>query len=144
MANSWRDPKREQFWRDALARFGGSGLSVREFCRREKFGEPLFYAWRRTIAERDRAAPPRGVRAALRKRSSLPRSRPAGGPRGRPAPAAFLPVNPEGAPSHEPAPWAANISLELRGGRLLRFDDSLSAQRLAEFVRALEAPEAAS
>lgn len=57
MARSERDPQREQYWRDTLARFGTSGLSVREFCRREKLGEPLFYAWRRTIAERDRAAP---------------------------------------------------------------------------------------
>jgi transposase-like protein len=136
MARSERDPKREQFWRNALARFGGSGLSVREFCRRERLGEPLFYAWRRTIAERDRAAPPRGGRVALRKPSRPPRSRRAGAG----SPAAFLPV----LMSHEPAPLTANIRIELRGGRMLRFDDSLSAQRLAEFVRALEATEAAS
>jgi hypothetical protein len=140
MARSERDSKREQFWRDALARFGSSGLSVREFCRREKLGEPLFYAWRRTIAERDRAVPLSGGRAALHKRSRSLRSRPAGGPKGHPTPATFLPV----VMSHEPAPLAANISIQLRGGRTLRFDDSLPAQHLAEFVRALEATEAAS
>jgi hypothetical protein len=30
-----------------------SGLSIRDFCRVEGLPEPNFYAWRRTIAERD-------------------------------------------------------------------------------------------
>ena len=52
MANTIRDPGREAFWRQTLANFGKSGLSVREFCRREKLHESAFYAWRRTIKER--------------------------------------------------------------------------------------------
>jgi len=52
MANRNRDAGRERFWRATLNRQAKSGLSVREFCRREKLGESNFYAWRRTIAER--------------------------------------------------------------------------------------------
>ncbi|MGA9208686.1 MAG: hypothetical protein WB347_12845 [Terriglobales bacterium] len=52
MANTIRDPGREAFWRQTVANFRKSGLSVREFCRREKLHESAFYAWRRTIKER--------------------------------------------------------------------------------------------
>ena len=52
MANTIRDPGREAFWRQTLANFRKSGLSVREFCRREKLHESAFYFWRRTIKER--------------------------------------------------------------------------------------------
>ncbi|HEX4000847.1 MAG TPA: hypothetical protein VHX65_20030 [Pirellulales bacterium] len=90
-----RDPGRERFWREALAQFGGSGLSVREFCRREKLGEPLFYAWRRTIAERD-AAPssenPATSRPAARRATAKGDRATVRSPSGGPALAPFLPV----------------------------------------------------
>ena len=53
MANRIRDARREASWRAALRRQVTGGLSVREFCRREKLAESNFYAWRRTIARRD-------------------------------------------------------------------------------------------
>lgn len=53
MANKQRDPRREARWRQILAKQAASGLSVREFCRRQKLTEASFYFWRRTIAERD-------------------------------------------------------------------------------------------
>ncbi len=53
MANRDRDVGRERFWRTMLERQAGSGLSVREFCRREQLAESDFYAWRQTITERD-------------------------------------------------------------------------------------------
>jgi transposase-like protein len=53
MANNNRDAGREAFWRQTLAAFAKSGLSVREFCRREKLHESAFYFWRRTIQQRD-------------------------------------------------------------------------------------------
>ena len=49
-----RDPGREAFWRQTLAIFRKSGLSVREFCRREKLHESAFSAWRRTVKGRPR------------------------------------------------------------------------------------------
>ncbi len=33
-------------WRSVLAKFGGSGLSVEAFCRREAIGAASFYRWR--------------------------------------------------------------------------------------------------
>lgn len=48
-----RDPNREVRWREVLKRHGRSGLSVREFCQRERLPESAFYAWRRTIRQRD-------------------------------------------------------------------------------------------
>ena len=55
MANKLRDPAKEAFWRKTLQRFIASGQSVREFCKRENVTESAFYAWRRTIGERDGA-----------------------------------------------------------------------------------------
>ncbi len=48
-----RDPAREVKWRAVLARQNKSSLSVREFCQRERLPESAFYAWRRTIQQRD-------------------------------------------------------------------------------------------
>jgi transposase len=48
-----RDQKKERFWRAMLQRWRQSGLSVRDFCARRGLTQPSFYAWRRTLAERD-------------------------------------------------------------------------------------------
>jgi transposase-like protein len=53
MAKQQRDVVKEAYWRDVLKRFAESGLSVREFCKREQLTESQFYAWRRTLSERD-------------------------------------------------------------------------------------------
>lgn len=115
MANTKRDATKEAFWRDAIRRQAGSGLSVREFCRRHRLSEPSFYGWRRTYQERDARRPA--------------------------APPAFVPVIVRDEP---PTPSAAEAGLviELRVGRALRLPGSISARRVAELVRALEAAEA--
>lgn len=130
MANRRRDLAKERWWREVLARRVASGLSVREFCRRERLGEASFYAWRRTLSQRDRA--PKG--------------------------AAFVPVVVQAqepvstrvgrfsssAASQAPGP-ALNFSerpllaIELRGGRTLRLPAAISPARLARIVQALEA-----
>jgi transposase-like protein len=51
-ANSQASDK-ESFWREVLARHAASKLSIRAFCKQEGIREPNFYAWRRTIRERD-------------------------------------------------------------------------------------------
>ena len=58
MANMQRDAEKERRWRELLSRQAASGLSVREFCRRERLTESQFYAWRRTISERDGESSP--------------------------------------------------------------------------------------
>ncbi len=53
MANTKRDGGREAYWRGVLRRQAASGQSVRGFCRLERLSEPSFYAWRRTLRERE-------------------------------------------------------------------------------------------
>jgi hypothetical protein len=113
MANMQRDPKKEAFWRDAIRRQAGSGLSVREFCARHRLSEPSFYERRRAFRQRD----------AQRSVASP----------------AFVPVVVRDAPRDD---HNAGIVIELRGGRLLKLPGSMPAVRVAELVRALEATEA--
>ena len=72
MAQHQRDSAKEASWRGALQRFISSGLSVREFCRREQLTESSFYAWRRSIGERDtkRSTGPAFVPAIVSVRST--------------------------------------------------------------------------
>jgi len=126
MANKIRDPKREAFWRRAVARQRRGGLSIRAFCRGERLSEPSFYAWRRVIAQRDaERSPRRSLSSNSRKRRRVRRPTP------RPA---FLRVVLGGIQPPEPA----GIVLELGGGRRLRLPESMPANRLAELVSALE------
>jgi hypothetical protein len=112
MANTQRDPGKEAFWRDAIRRQAGSGLSVREFCRRHRLSEPSFYERRRTFQGRDAR-------------------RPAASP-------AFVPVIVR---DERPAQSGLSVVIEMRGGRLLRLPEAMPAVRVAELVRALEAAE---
>ena len=43
---------REMVWRERLARFERSGLSVREFCLKEGCSDPAFYQWRKRLQKR--------------------------------------------------------------------------------------------
>ncbi|QEL15582.1 IS66 family insertion sequence element accessory protein TnpA [Limnoglobus roseus] len=40
---------REQFWRDTVAAFATSGLSVRAFCAARGLPEKRFYTWRKAL-----------------------------------------------------------------------------------------------
>jgi len=64
MSNSNRDPDKEAFWRLVHEEFEGSGLTVREFCRKEGLTESSFYAWKRLLKERDSEATPLGSNEA--------------------------------------------------------------------------------
>jgi transposase-like protein len=109
MAKRERDAVKERRWRDLVKRHVGGGLSVREFCRREQLTESAFYAWRRTITERDKAR---------------------GGRRQEPA---FVPA----VVTEEP-PREASIAIELADGSVLRFSGSTSTEQLADLVVALQ------
>lgn len=106
MSKNQRDPAKEAFWRKTLQRFATSGLSVREFCRREQVTESAFYAWRRTLGERDEAG------------SFRP---------------AFVP-----AVIHSEAGPELPLVLKLAGGLALCLPQAMSAERVAELVRALQ------
>jgi transposase-like protein len=117
MAKRRQSGEREVFWRDVVARFGTSGLSVRAFCRREKLHESAFYFWRRTLAERD---PPEVRHGGTSKRTAVQPT--------------FLPVTIRREASSRPAA----LSLELPSGSVLRFGETMPIERVAELIRALE------
>jgi len=52
-----RSPKLEGRWRDLIARWERSDLTVRDFCFNQRISEPSFYAWRRELAARAAAEP---------------------------------------------------------------------------------------
>jgi hypothetical protein len=132
-----RDPKLEQSWRTALAKWTASGLNVRDFCRRHRLAESAFYFWRREIAARDRTpvpaptseatsaaprrspAPQRPTRAAPARRSSRPTPRPR---------FVALRVVPD-----------APLELVLRTGHVLRVPPGYDADHLRAVAAALEA-----
>jgi hypothetical protein len=57
MARSVRDGSKEQYWRQVLARWRSSGLSVRAYCELHRISQPSFYWWRRETSRRDSARP---------------------------------------------------------------------------------------
>ena len=48
-----RDPAREKFWRRTIREQQRSGLTVRDFCRREGLKDWTFRWWRQELARRD-------------------------------------------------------------------------------------------
>jgi transposase-like protein len=48
-----RDRGKELFWRRLLQLWSRSGRTIRDFCAEHQVSEASFFAWRRTIAERD-------------------------------------------------------------------------------------------
>jgi len=105
-------PSKEQFWRATLRQWRSSGLSVRVFCAQRRLSEPSFYAWRRSLGERDAAA------------------------------TAFLPVRvaPEPAPAPQTTPEGAEGALELvlGPGRRLQIRPGFDAATLRRLLAVLE------
>ncbi len=107
-----RDPRKEQHWRQRIERWQVSGLSVRAFCERHRLAVPSFYAWRRTLQQRDRLA-----------RAAQP-----------PAPVTFLPVHVQ---PEEPDP-RPSFELVLANGRCLRIPPGFDPAALHALLTALE------
>src|SRR5262245_56419419 len=104
-----RDPRKEQFWRRMLRLWQRGSLSVRAFCEQQRLSQPSFYAWRRTLAERDAQA------------------------------VTFVPVEvlPEPLPP-SPEPEAASLELILVGGRVLRIGPAFDEPTLRRLLAVLE------
>jgi transposase-like protein len=92
-----RDRVKEQFWRQAVAEWQQSGLSVTAFCQQRQLQIQAFFRWRKLLALRDRPAPP----AEATTTSS----------------ALFVPVQLRPQPPSCPEP---PFEVVLAGGRLLR------------------------
>lgn len=55
-----KSQENELRWRDILRRQTRSGLSIRQFCAKERVSEPSFFAWRKKLRGREsRDAPSR-------------------------------------------------------------------------------------
>jgi hypothetical protein len=106
------NPVLEQTWRDRIARWTTDGLSIRAFCAREGLSEPSFYAWRRTLRERDAG--------------TLPPTAPA------PDAPAFVPVH------VLPAAPPVALDLVLRSGLTVRVPPGFDPGHLRAVVAALE------
>ena len=108
---SKRNLRLEARWRALLARYPKSGLSVRAFCARQRVKECGFYTWRRTLRLRDQEQA-----AAL----------------------SFVPVvqsRHEVPGGDDPPP---PMTIELRGGRVLRLPMRMPMAQVAELLRAIE------
>ena len=114
MAHGKRDLRLEARWRDLVGRQPASGLSVRAFCVRERVTEPAYYAWRRELRRRD---------GQWAKDAAAD-------------PPAFVPVVIATA-------GAGQITMELRGGRVLRLPATLALGDVAALVRAIEGDQQA-
>jgi len=53
MEANQRDPQREHMWRETVAAWRASGLSVRPYCQQHGVREASFYYWRRELQRRD-------------------------------------------------------------------------------------------
>ena len=69
MARGQRDLGLEQQWRERMAGWRASGLSVREFCQRRGLTELTFYYWRRELWTRDSAASTAAMSSSSGKKS---------------------------------------------------------------------------
>ena len=105
-----RDPRKEQRWRDLIACWQRSGLSVRAFCLRPRLAGPSFYAWRRPLRQRDGRGQP------------------------APAPVTFVPVQIR----HDNPARPAALELVLTDGRCLRIPPGFDPVQLRALLRALE------
>lgn len=115
-----RDPGKERFWRQTLRDWRRSGLGVRDFCSKHQLSEPVFYAWRRTLALRDVAeGDGDGV------------SRKASDSRRRAAAATFVPV--------EVVDPVSAIEIVVGPGRVVRVTAGFDQATLVRVVAALEA-----
>ena len=115
MANKQRDSGRETFWRDAIVRQQASGLGVRAFCQQEKLTKSNFYAWQRTIKERDGEAKQRSSAVKATKNSPT-----------------FVPALITGEPPLETA-----LVIRLASGHELCVPESVSPTWLGQVVRVL-------
>lgn len=123
-----RDRGKEWYWRRVLRQWRRSGQGVRSYCREHGLSEPLFYAWRRTIQERDRQAG-RGSQRGRRQARTLVESTATHGLLGDGVPQ-FVPVTIAAA--------APSLEVVLGDGRVVRVPAGFDAGTLRQLLAVLE------
>jgi hypothetical protein len=114
-----RDPARERSWRRTIREQQRSGLSVRDFCRREGLKDWTFRWWRQELIRRDQAS------------GATPRGEPAG------AAPAFLSVRVIDREAVAPRPVPA-IEIVLPAGPTVRVPQGFDPRTLGEVLAVLE------
>jgi hypothetical protein len=127
-----RDLGKEKFWREALRQFAASGKSVRGFCSSRGLSEPSFYAWRRTLNQRDALVATGTGSRPLPRHGGVKRHAKAAPSAPGPA-SAFLPVLLTG--TAQPP----RIEIVLSGGTRIRLRGPVDRATLAQVVAALRA-----
>jgi hypothetical protein len=120
MANRQRDLGKERMWRALIARQQRSSQSVPVFCAARGLPPSALYAWRRIIAQRDRAT-------ATTTASTNPVDSEADVP-------TFVPI------SITAMPTAATLEVVLGQGRVVRVPAGFDADTLRQLLAVLEVP----
>ena len=115
-------------WRERLDRWQRSGLTITEFCRRERVSPPSFFSWRKRLAAESDSTP-------------LGRSR--NGPR-------FIPVEvvdgplmtPASAPRLGVGSMGPAVEVVLPGGVTVKVGTHVDEQHLRQILRAVVAETA--
>jgi transposase-like protein len=122
-----RDRGKERCWRQVLRQWRRSGQGVRQYCAAHGLSEASFYAWRRTVRERDQQAKrclkPGPPQANDERNGMAGRPFPGRGP-------TFVPVT-----VAMPAP---SLELVLGAGRVLRVPAGFDAATLRQLLAVLE------
>lgn len=126
--NGKRDARLEARWRGLVEKHVGSGLGVREFCRRRKITESAFYFWRRELDRRGRERNNTNPQKYVQKK---PQSRTCPS-----APAAFVPVRV--AQEVRPLP-CGGVAITLPGGVRVHVSAPVDREALADVLAVLEA-----
>ena len=121
MASRQPDRAKERYWRQVIREWRRSDRTIRDFCDERGLSEPSFFAWRRTLAQRDAAKVRRPVRARLRQQ--------------QPQGPVFLPVRvvPPSA-----AGQATTIDVVLAHGRVVRVSAHFDEATLRRLLTILE------
>lgn len=126
-----RDPAKERLWRRLFQLWHRSNQTIRDFCGQHHVSEASFFAWRRTIAERDRQTA-RSRRTKTQHKPSSPTSsarRRQGHAKAEPA---FVPL-------HVVHPGSnAAFEVVLKNGRVIRTPAHFDAATLRQLLSILE------
>jgi transposase-like protein len=116
-----RDEKKERYWQEKIRNGARSGLSIREFCRREGLKESQFYSWRRELWRREQEKAGNRKRKVPNNGTSVNSS------------FALVSMDEDSRGLNE-----AGIELVLESGRRLRIGKGVDAETLVNVVTALE------
>jgi transposase len=119
-----RDPAKEKLCRGAIRRHQESGLSVRDFCKREGLKYGNFFGWRRELDRCDREKAAEHPKSATKERTE---------PRVSPV---FLPVHVVDA-DRLPSRPVPPLEIVLDGGSTVRVPAGFDSQMLGDILTAL-------